>query len=461
MKNSLTTVVLIVCVLTSFLTAFMASALNLALPAIESEFHVPASLLTWVVTGFILSTAAFILPFGRLGDILGLKRIFLAGTLIYALASFLCALSNSFYLLLTWRVFQGLGGGMIFATNMAILTSAFPPGKRGTALGINTASVYLGLSLGPVLGGMLTQFGWRTIFYLVAIVGALSFLWEVIWLRKADWAGAGKEKYDSLGAILYSVSIALLIYGFSSTLNWGNLILAALGMALLIGFIFKESRSPFPLIEVRLFKRNVTFAFSNLAALINYTATNSTAVLVSLYLQVVRGFSPQLSGLILLAQPLIQALFSPISGKLSDRLEPRLIASAGMGASSLSLFVFAFLEKGSPLWLLILNLALLGFGFALFAAPNTNAVMGAVERNQYGIASSTLGTARLLGQSFSMAAVSFLFSIYLGTSQVSENPPAFMTSFKVAFVIFAILSLAGIFASLARGKVHSGSCPDS
>lgn len=449
--------ILILCVLTSFLAAFMASALNLALPSIEKEFQIPATLLTWIVTGFILSTAAFILPFGRWGDMRGLKPVFVWGTALYSISAIFCALASNFWFLMAGRLVQGAGAAMIFASNNALLSAAFPPGKRGAALGINTASIYLGLSLGPVLGGFFTQFGWRTIFFFVAFVGTVSLILELIWLKGSIPGPLVEEKFDAGGSLLYGISIVLLVLGLSNARDWRYLLLACGGVILLLLFLLRESRTRWPLLDVKLLSRNIAFAFSNLAALINYAATNSTAVLLSLYLQVVKGFSPQISGLIMVSQPLIQALFSPISGRLSDRLEPRLIASLGMGLSGLSLLVFSFMGKETPLWLVILNLSLMGLGFGLFAAPNTNAVMNSIRKENYGIASSVLGTSRLLGQSFSLMTVTFIFSLFLGSAQVSENPGAFLSSFKTAFAFFAGLSIVGVFASLARGSIHSGS----
>jgi EmrB/QacA subfamily drug resistance transporter len=449
-------------VLTSFLSAFMASALNLALPSIGEEFQVSAAVLTWIVTGYILATAVFILPFGRWGDIRGLKPVFVWGTAVYSLASFLCAIAGNFWFLMVGRIVQGVGASMIFASGTALISWAFLPGKRGEALGINTAAVYFGLSLGPVLGGFLTQLGWRTIFFSVAVIGSIAFVFELLWLKGPMFEPLKGESFDSLGSLFYAISIFLLVMGLSNAVNWRYLFLALGGLILLVLFFFKESRTKFPLLDVKLLSKNIVFAFSNLAALINYAATNSTTVLLSLYLQVVKGFSPQVSGLILVSQPLIQALFSLISGKLSDRTEPRLIASLGMGFSGLSLLIFSFVDKDAPLWLLVLNLSLMGLGFGLFATPNTNAIMNSVNKEKYGIASSMLGTSRLLGQSFSLMTVTFIFSLFMGTAQISENPGAFISSFRTAYAFFAGLSVIGVFASLARGSVHTPngpSCP--
>ncbi|MGB9553396.1 MAG: MFS transporter, partial [bacterium] len=403
-------------------------------------------------------TAVFILPFGRWGDIRGLKPIFVWGTAVYSISSLFCALAGNFWFLITGRVVQGIGASMIFASGTALISWAFPPGKRGVALGINTAAVYFGLSLGPVIGGFLTQLGWRTIFFSVASIGIISFVLELLWLKGPIFKPLAKESFDSLGSLLYAVSIFLLVMGLSNAVNWKYVFLALGGLIILALFLLKESRTKYPLLDVKLLSKNIVFAFSNLAALINYAATNSTTVLLSLYLQVIKGFSPQVSGLILVSQPLIQAFFSLLSGKLSERIEPRFLASLGMGFSGFSLLVFAFVGKSTPLWLLILNLSLMGLGFGLFATPNTSAIMNSVSQEKYGIASSMLGTSRLLGQSFSLMTVTFIFSLFLGAAQVYENPAAFLSSFRTAYAFFSGLSVVGVFASLARGSVHA---PDS
>jgi MFS family permease len=356
--------------------------------------------------------------------------------------------------LIAFRILQGFAGAMIFATGVAMLTSVFPVGERGKVLGLNVAAVYLGLSLGPPLGGLLTQFlGWRSLFLLNVPLG-LIIIALVLWSLKADWAEARGERFDLAGTLLYSLSLTLIMYGVpllaSRTGSW----LVVLGLLGLVGFFRWEQRVEHPVLDVNLLRGNAVFTFSNLAALINYSATFAVTFLLSLYLQYTKGLGPRDAGLILVSQPLVMALFSPVAGRLSDRIEPRTVASLGMAFTVLGLVLLAFLGQGTTLGFIVATLVILGFGFALFSSPNTNAVMSSVDRRLYGVASGMLGTMRLTGQMLSMGIAMLIFALYVGRVRIAAaNPAFFLQSLKVAFAIFAILCFCGIFASLARGRL--------
>ena len=446
---------LIVATLTSFLTPFMASSVNIALPAIGKEFSMHAVLLSWIATSYLLAAAMFLVPFGRIADIYGRKKIFTYGILLYAVSSLLSALAPSATLLIISRILQGIGGAMMFGTAIAILTSVFPVGERGKALGFNVAAVYTGLSLGPFVGGFLTQhLGWRSIFlanyFLAVIIVGLVF-----WKLKGEWAGAKGENFDFIGSSILSIIIVSVMYGFSLLPALGGAWLILLGILAMVAFIKWETKVEYPVLNINLFKDNKVFAFSNLAALINYSATSAISFLLSLYLQYTKGLSPQNAGLILVSQPVVMAVFSPLAGRLSDKIEPRIVASIGMAITVIGLLLFTFLSSTTTLAFIIFSLVLLGFGFALFSSPNVNAVMSSVEKRFYGVASATLGTMRLTGQMLSMGIAMLVFALYLGRAQITpENYPAFLSSAKTAFIIFAVLCFGGIFASLSRGKVR-------
>lgn len=445
---------LLVVTMASFITPFMGSAINLAIPAIGREFNSGALLLSWVATGYLLGTAAFLVPFGRLADIMGRKKVFLLGVTVFSLFSLLCGLSWSMEALIAFRTLQGIGGAMIFGTGMAILTSVYPPQERGKVLGINAASVYTGLTLGPVLGGAMNQhLGWQSIFYLNVLLGA-AVVAAALWKLKGEWAGARGESFDYLGALLYTTGLVSFIYGFSSlTASPLAKFSLAVGFSVIALFVWREAKVEHPILNTRLFTRNTTYAFSNLAALINYSATFALGFLLSLHLQVVMGYSSQTAGLILLSQPVIMALLSPFAGTLSDRIDPRIVSSWGMGVTTVGLFVFSFISQQTPAWLIIINLVLMGIGFALFASPNTNAAMGAVEKRFYGVASSTLGTMRLTGQAISMALVTMIIAFYAGNVKLSpEYADLLVKSTRTSFIIFTVICFGGIFTCLARGK---------
>ncbi|HOK57794.1 MAG TPA: MFS transporter [Methanothrix sp.] len=448
---------LVVSVIGSFLTAFTSSAVNIALPAIGSEFSMDAVMLGWISTAFLLAAAVFLVPFGRLADIYGRRMIFGCGIALFTLASILAPASRSASMIVAARFVQGIGAAMIFGTAVAILTSVFPLRKRGRVIGINAASVYLGLSLGPVLGGILTQYlGWRSLFTATVPLGVLALALLMLKLRE-EWADARGERFDLTGSLVYGISIIALVYGMSHLPSSAGRFVTVAGLAGLILFLYVETRAESPVLEVDLFLSNRVFTFSNLAALINYSATFATGFLLSLYLQYIKGLDPMSAGLVLLAQPLMMTIFSPFAGRLSDRIEPRLVASAGMAFTLLGVVPFVFLDELTPVWFIGAVLLLLGFGLALFTPPNTNAIMSSVERKYYGIASATLGTMRLLGQMLSMSLAMVIFAIFIGRVEITPDTySSLIESSRVAFAIFSLLCFIGIFASLARGELRSG-----
>ncbi len=453
-----TKLIMAIVMIASFITPFMANAINIAIPAIGAEFAGGLSLLNWVVSGFLLSSAAFLLPFGRLADLFGRKKIFLIGMFFLAAASLGCALAPSLIMLVIFRILQGVASAMIFSTAMAILTSVVPPQSRGKALGLNSAATYIGLSSGPVLGGLITSaLSWRGIFYFNFLLAAIVIV-LTLWKLKGEWTGAAGS-LDRWGAVLCVAAQALVLFGLSD-LTAGFLYQACFiaGVTLLAAFIVYEKRYRSPLIPVTAIAQNKPFAFANLATLINYSATFALAYVMSLYLQTALGIDTAVSGLVLLVQPVIMAVLSPVTGMLSDKIKPAILASLGMGISALGLFFFIFLSTGTPLALIVANLAFIGLGFALFASPNTNAVMGSVDKTLYGVASSLMSNMRLLGQSVSMAIVALITSVIM--RGLSIGSPGYveqlMVSFKIAFIIFAVLCVLGVFASMVRGKAAGG-----
>jgi MFS family permease len=406
-------VAIAVATLASFLTPFMGSATNVALPAIGREMRLDAAALSWVATAYLVSAAVVLVPFGKLADVHGRKRVFVGGLIVYTLTSALCALAPTFPALLAGRVAQGVGGGMIFGTGVALLTSIVPPGRRGLALGINVSAVYLGLSLGPPLGGLLTQhLGWRSVFAVNVALGALAAAIAARGLA-GEWRESPEEGLDAPGVR-------------------------------------------------RLFEANRIFRYSNLAALINYAATFAVGFLLSLYLQSVRGLSAQAAGGVLAAQPIVMAALSPFAGRLSDRVAPRVVASLGMGLIAVGLGLLALVGRDTPYAFLVACLVLLGAGFGLFSSPNTNAVMGSVERRSYGVASATLATMRLVGQMLSMGLAGLVLALFAQRGAAgADNSAGFLAATRAAFLLYALLCVGGVFASLARGRGVSAAGPSS
>ena len=449
------TAVLLVTSIAAFLTPFMAASVNIALPSIGREYSVDAVTLSWIATSFILSAAVFLIPLGRIADISGRKKVFIWGGAIFGAASVIAALAWSPQVLIAARVVQGVGGAMLFGTVAAIISSVYAPGERGHAMGINIAITYVGLSLGPFLGGMMTQYlGWRSIFWLNALLCALLLL-VTAWKLKPEWAEARGERFDLFGSVIYGAGLVALMYGLSELPSAHGVISLGAGLVILLIFLKWETVTTSPILDITLFANNRVFAFSNLAAFINYSATFAVGFLLSLYLQYIRGLTPGSAGLVLVAMPVVQAVFSPLTGRLSDRIEPRLLASSGMALTAAGLLLLIFIGTDTALWYIIACLVLLGAGFALFSSPNINAVMSSVDKKSLGVASATLATMRLTGQMFSLGIAMLLISLFMGRVQVTPDVyPQYILSLQTALAIFTALCIGGIFASMARGKTH-------
>jgi EmrB/QacA subfamily drug resistance transporter len=448
-------IVLLVAAMASFLTPFMGTSVNIALPSIGREFSADAVTLSWITTAYLLTAAMFLVPLGRVADITGRRRVFLLGMIGYTAVSGLCALARSEHMLIALRAMQGFTDAMMFGTSLAIVTSIYPPQQRGRALGITVAAVYSGGALGPFVGGLLTQqAGWRSIFVLTAALG-LVVVALTLWKMRGEWAEARGQKMDYIGSLLYGAALLGVMYGFRLMPSLNGLWLIIAGTILLGGFVLRERRIDYPVLNVSLFRRNATFALSNLAALINYAATYAVSFLLSLYLQYVKGLAPRTAGILMLSQPVIMAVFSPLAGRLSDKIEPRLLASAGMAMTTAGLVLFSFLGSSSSLAEIVAILVLSGLGFALFSSPNTSAIMGSVERRFYAVASATTGVMRLIGQMLSMGIAALIIAVMVGQVQITpERYPEFLHAFRLGLIVFALLCAAGLVASMSRGTLH-------
>jgi len=442
--------VLLISVIFIFVNAIIFSSVNIMLPTIGKEFAAGSTLLGWVVNAPIVAAAATLLPLGRIADIYGRKKLFLIGSSLLTLTFLLNGLAGSVTLLICYQIIHGIGNGMTIGVSVAILTSVFPPNERGKALGIYTAAVYLGSSVGPYLCGVMTQYlGWRSVFFLGSAL--LLFVSLLILFRiKGEWADARGEKFDIVGSIMLGISIILLIYGLTLVPEVRGIILIAVSLVGIAVFIQWEKRISSPLLDVNLFSGNRAFVFSNLATVTNYCAHIAGIFLLSFYLQYIEGFTPSKAGLILLVQPVFMAIFAPIAGRLSDRIEPRKIATAGLLLVCTALFIYSYLAESHAIWLLVIALAVHGLGNALFSSPNTNAVMSSVEKKHFGIASGTVSMMRNIGFTLGMSIVMIIFSIYIGDVQITTKYyPAFQTSMRIGFIVFSAIVLCGVFAQLA------------
>jgi len=448
-------VLLVVASLASFLVPYTVSSLNVALPAISTSFDIDAVTLGWITSAYLLTAAICIVPFGKLADMYGRKRFFILGNVLFASGSLLAAIAWSGNVLIVARVIQALGGAMVFSTSIAIVTSVFPPGERGRAIGIITATVYAGLSLGPFIGGVLTyNIGWPSIFLVNIPLAILVIILTVLYIP-GEWREANERQFDLAGAFLYSVMLFGCIYGLTLLPSLLGISWMVSGLVFLVLFIWWEQRVPAPIVEIALFRKSPVFLYSNIAALINYAMVFAVGFLMSLYLQYNRGIDPQTTGLILIAQPVVQMIVSPAAGHLSDRTEPRVLATAGMAITTVGLGILMLMSPETPLVVIIAGLVILGLGYGLFSSPNTNAIMSSVESRYLGLASSMVSTMRAIGQMLSLAIVMLVFSAVIGTVRISpEVYPALQQSVTIAFTVFFIIGLVGIAASYARGTVQ-------
>jgi EmrB/QacA subfamily drug resistance transporter len=455
-NDGLKIIALLVASIASFFTPFMGTSVNIALPTIAATFGADAITLNWVMNGFLLAAAILSVPFGRVCDIYGRKKIFAYGIIIFTLGSALCAISPSIESLIVFRVIQGIGTAMIFVTALAIITSVFPPKERGRAIGINVAAVYTGMSLGPVLGGIITQYlGWRSLFILMIPFGILV-LFLVYWKLKAEWIESAGEKFDYIGSVFYSIGLLFIMYGFSDINNALGVAMLVVGIIAMVVFFRWEMKVESPVFDVRLFTQNITFTLSSFAALINYSATFAVGLLLSYYLQYIKGLDPQSAGLILVAQPIIMVIVAPLAGRMSDKYDARLLATSGMAIVTLGLFSFIFLNPGTSILTIVVSLAVLGLGFGLFSSPNTNVIMGSVQKRFYGVASATVSTMRLIGQTMSMGIATLVFAVMIGRVQISpEQYSSLLSSIQACFIVFTAICLVGIYASWKRGDGRS------
>ena len=342
---------------------------------------------------------------------------------------------------------------MIFGTSLAIITSVYQPGERGKAMGINITAVYLGLSCGPIIGGFLTQyFGWRSIFEFLVPFGIISLI-LINRKIKTEWADAAGEKFDWYGSAIYGAALFSFMFGFSKLPSAQGWIFIFAGVLMAILFLFIEKEITYPIFDIRLILHNRVFAFSGIAALIHYSATSATGFFISLYLQYLKDLDARTAGLIMISQPIAMTLLSPVAGKLSDKRNPGVIASIGMGLTASGLILLCFITGETPDYLIVLLLILMGIGFGLFSSPNSNAIMSSVEKRYLGVASGVVGTMRMVGQMMSMGIAMMLISVYIGKQTINPSTyPGLLSAMRTGFIVFSILSVFGIFASLARNK---------
>jgi len=432
----------------------MGSSLNLALPELAQAFHLDAKKLGWVNSAFLIATAIFQVPFAKIADLVGRKKVFLFGVALFGISSIACAFAWNFASLIMFRAFAGLGSAMIFGTNLAILSSTYEAGERGKAMGFLTSVVYLALAVGPFLGGISTHYlGWKSVFCIPGAILIAQAISVPFFIRR-EWKEYSSKHFDKRGSFIYGLAVFCFIFGFSEFPNMFAFIFVLAGILLFVFFYNYEKHREEPVFHVRLFGSNKVFTLASLTALFSYMATAAAYFMLSLYLQFVRGFDARHAGFVLISSAVVQSIAALFAGRLADKFEPSKIAMLGMSFCSLGLFGFVFAGTDTSIFIIVAMLLLMGLGAGLFASPNTKVIMGSVERKLISQASATVGTMRLAGQAFSMGIAMMSISLFMGESLITpEKFSAFMQSWKLTFVICATLCLVGVYTSRAGVKL--------
>ncbi len=456
----------------SFITTLDGSIVNIGLPAISQTFHVGVSgAIEWVIIGYLVIIAAVLLTFGRLADMIGKRPILLTGLGVFMLGSALCGMAPSLLMLILARLFQGLGGALIFSVNIAMITSTFVDRGRGLALGLNAVVVSLGVAAGPTIGGIITQYlSWRWIFYVNVPICICVFLAAFFFYREQRSAYARNGRFDPLGAGLLAIGLGSLTLGLSFGQEWGwfsggTLTSLGVGVVILCVAISVEKHIEHPILDIHLLTNHV-FAFANISFMLCMMALFAPGFLLPFYFEELRGFSTLQTGLMLTPLPLMLAVVAPLSGALADRFGSRWLSPIGLTIACFGLFLLSQINIHSSALDIIWRLAVTGFGQGLFQSPNTRTMMGAASQNEQGEASGLLATGRVIGQSMSVALTGTVFvglgGAAAGTllvaqrghhmANISTLQNTFTSGFHAALLVCALFAALGIFTSLARGK---------
>ncbi|WP_458402663.1 MFS transporter [Methanobrevibacter sp.] len=447
--------VLFICALLSFFTVFAFNAVLIVIPSIAAEFGMSNIVQNWVTIIFLLVVAVLSFPAGQISGKYGLKRVTIVNVILFMIISVANVFVTSSEMFLACRLVLGIALAFINVTSMAMVVSAFKPEERGKALGINIMGVYLGLSLSPVVAGILNfQFGWRSV-----ILSPLPFLILalIILLTKIDeeWITFENIPLDLKGSAVYGIGMVCFMYGFTILNTQLGVILTVLGIIVLALFAWIELKQEYPVFDVRFFK-NHKFLSANFASLCAYLATFAVTTILNYHLQYIKGYDSQFAGIVLLAAPVCQVIMAPIAGRLSDKFVPQILAAVGMTLGTVSIFMFSFLNEASSLEFLIISMIVFGLGFGLFSPPNTNVIMSSVPPKDTSVASAAVATMRTVGQTMSMGILTLVFAFVMGNVPIIEQYyPLLIQSCELTCIICGILCIASVFASLIGIKAKS------
>ena len=435
----------------AFMAAFSGSVVNATLPLIQRDLAADVATIEWVVTVYLVLVSGLLLSFGRVGDLRGHGRVYMAGFGVFVIGSALCATATTVGQLIAFRGLQALGGAMLFATSPAILTGSFPAAERGRVLGLQAMLTYLGLTAGPSVGGWLArQYGWQAIFLFNVPVGLVALGLSLRFVPRGVPVVHG-DRFDWAGAVTFMAGLSLLLLALNRGHDWGWLTLRTLALLAFAGLILalfvRLERRPGPMLDLSLFRRRL-FSTATASAMLNYICLYSIMFLLPFYLIQGRGLDTAQAGLILMAQPIVMAIAAPLSGALSDRIGSRLLSTAGMAILSLGLLLLAMLGPVSPVSQVVAALAVAGLGTGIFISPNTSALMGAAPRDRQGIAAAVMATARNLGMALGVGLAGAIFTTVLasaaGGAGASAAEPVIFAATRASFLVAAVLALVGV-----------------
>jgi len=444
-----------------FLSTIDTSIVNVALPTFVEYFDTTFPTVQWVVLSYLLTVTTLMLSIGRLADMLGKKRIYNSGFLVFISGSLLCGLSQSVEMLIISRVVQAIGAAMIMALGMAIVTEAFPPNERGRALGINGAIVSIGIIIGPSIGGLiLDQFPWRWIFLVNLPVGLIGTL--LVHKFVPNYKPVGGQIFDLPGAVtmfvgLLSFLLALTIGQRLGFTHYSVMILFVVFILCLIVFIRIETLAAQPMIDLNIF-RSKLLTINLITGLMTFFSMGGITLLMPFYLQNVLDLPLREIGLLMIVTPISMGMIAPISGRLSDRYGSRPIVLIGLGFLILGYLGVSTLSVDST-WLdYIIRFVPIGIGMGTFQSPNNSAVMGSAPRNRLGVVSSMLSVTRTLGQTMGVAVLGAIWSgnvfshagkIYVEGATAAEPLAQVLGLRDTVFIVIGLLSIAFMLAVYA------------
>lgn len=451
-NKSLIISVIIVTSIATFFVAYISSAISIVLPTLAKYFSINDVLENWISLIYLLIIAMFALPCGALSKKFGLVKIFLAGLIIFLVGSIMAGLSTTAYLILFSRAIEALGASFLYVAGTAMIVKATNKNFRGTALGINLASFYLGLTLAPFIGGYLaTNYNWQSIFYIQVPFLVIAILLTIFKIRK-NWVLDKDYVINKLGLFLSSISILLIMLGFLNLVyNWGIVLIVVGGV---LGFLYVKQtfREKNPLFKFEAF-RNVNFLTSNIASLTSYVGIYVLTYILNYHFQYVNGFSPETSGLYLVIAPLVMTITAVISGKLSDKRNPQLITIIGMVFVTLSIFMMALIDKNTSISYIVVSMVVYGFGYGIFASPNTKVIMSSLSMKCNDFSSTAVASTKYIGKTVSLAILTLIFAIFMGTASINPSDyTKLIASSQVTCYIGVIFALIALVATIVGYK---------